>query len=284
MGPGDANEGRGEWFRTFLRRPVTITLLVVGMSAGLLLGAHEGGPAGALIGPLSVLGAVLAGAWFLADRRAETLFWEHVRQSLGYEPFSDPTALETTTPLLHAGDRRFWNHEMTGPLGGTGLDARFAQYRYDVETGEDDKGEKSYRSYRFTVCLVELPGSMDPFRGIYLRSKRGVLGRLGHHDWLRGRRLREVEVESTRFTEQYELQIANDQDEMRMRELLDPKTIVWLAEHPLRPGLELRTGFLAVYVEDSLEDLGNIVWLLEATERLAERVQTEMRESAAASG
>jgi hypothetical protein len=281
MGPTNANAGRGDWVRTYLGRPVTITALVLGMSAGLLLGAHEGGLAGAVAGPLLALAVVAGATFWLADRRAEALFWQHVRESLGYEPFADATVLETTTPLLHAGARRYWDHEMVGPLGDSGLDARFAHYRYDVKTGEDDKGEPEYRSYRFTVCLVEIPASMDLFRGVYLRSKRGLLGMLGQHDWLGGRRLREVEVESTEFTGEYELQIANDQDEMRMRELLDPKTIVWLAEHPMRPQFELRTGFLTVFVPGLLEDMGNIVWLLEATETLAERVQAELRESTA---
>jgi hypothetical protein len=279
-GPANANAGRGGWFRTTMRSPAAITGLVLGMSAALLLGAHFGGPAGALAAPLAVAVAVAGFAWWLADRRAEMVFWKHVADSLGYQPFWDATAVETTTPLLHAGDRRFWKHQLMGPLGDSGLTARLAQYRFDVRH-ENSKGEDTWDSYRWTICLVEIEAGMALFPGVYLRERRGLLARLGHHDWLRGG-LREVELESTEFNDAYELRAVRNQDEGQLRELFDPKTIVWLAEHPLRPHLEFRAGFLVVYVPGYLEDLGRVVWLLEAAERLAERVQAEVGESHAA--
>jgi hypothetical protein len=65
----------------------------------------------------------------------------------------------------------------------------------------------------------------------------------------------------------------------RLRELFDPKTIVWFSEHPLRPHVEYRAGFLVVYVPDYIEDLGRVVWLLEAAERIAGRVVAEVGEA-----
>ena len=59
---------------------------------------------------------------------------------------------------------------------------------------------------------------------------------------------------------------------------------MWLAEHPLRPHLEFRAGYLVVYVPGHLEDLGRVIWLLEAAERLAGRFATEVDEAALASG
>jgi hypothetical protein len=199
----------------------------------------------------------------------------HVASSIGFQPFYDPTALETTTPLLHAGDRRFWEHELMGPLGDTGLTARLAQYRYDVKEGEGDKGQGRYASHRYTICLIDMPDSMALFPGVYLREDRNLLS---GHDWLRGRGLREVELESTDFCDAYDLQVAREQDDGRLRELFDPKTIVWLSEHPMRPHIELRAGFLVVYVPGFIEDLGRVIWLLEAAERIAERVQAEVGE------
>jgi hypothetical protein len=279
MGPTNANSGRTEWFRANMGRPGTITGIVLGASAALLAGAAYGGPLYALLAPVAVVLVIVAGAWWLADKKAENVFWKHVADSLGYEPFYDPTALETTTPLLHAGDRRFWRHELMGPLGDSGLTARLAQYRYDVKR-ENDKGNETWEQFRFTICLIELHEAMALFKGLYVRERRGLISRF-EHDWLRGRRLSEVELESSAFNETYELQVAPEQDHSRLRELFDPKTIVWLAEHPLRPHLELRAGFLVVYVPGYLEDLGRIVWLLEAAERIAERVVEETGEAQA---
>ena len=119
---------------------------------------------------------------------------------------------------------------------------------------------------------------MAMFPGVYLRERRGLLGGLDH-DWLDGRRLSKVELESTEFNETYELKIASQQDEGRLREFFDPKTIVWFSEHPLRPHVEFRAGFLVVYVPGYLEDLGRVVWLLEAAERIAGRVVAEVGEA-----
>jgi hypothetical protein len=277
MGPGNENSGRSEYFRVLLGKPAAITALVVLPAIALVFGAYQAGPLGALVGPLAALVLVLGVAFWRADRQAEDLFWKHVASSLGYTPFYDPHSLETTTPLLHAGDRRSWEHELMGPLGDTGLTARFAQYRYEVRE-EDAKGNEEWDRYDFTICLVELEPGMQLFPGVYLREKRGLLS-FGKDDWLRGRGLQEVELESTEFNQAYELKVSREQDQTRLRELFDPKTIVWLQEHPLRPHIEFRAGFLVVYVPCHLDDLGRIVWLLEATERIAARVQAEIAEA-----
>ena len=277
MGPGNENSGRGEYFRALLGRPGAITALVVGPALGLVLGAYFQGPLGALVAPVGAALLVLGIVFWLADRKAEDLFWDHVAASIGFTPFWNPTALETTTPLLHAGDRRFWDHGLEGPLGDTGRKALFAQYRYEVRE-EDSDGKEEWDRYLFTVCLIELEAGMQLFPGVYLREKRGLL-EFGKHDWLRGRGLQEVELESTEFNETYELKVTREQDHARLRELFDPKTIVWLQDHPLRPHIEFRAGFLVVYVPGHLDDLGRIIWLLEAAERITERVQAEVGEA-----
>ena len=280
MRPANANVGRVEQFRATLRRPAIVTALVLAPCAALLLGAAFGSAGGAIAAPLVVVALILAVAWNAADRSAETAFWKAAAESLGFTPFTDLGELQMTTPLLHAGDRRCFCHELKGPLRDLGLEAKLAQYRYDVRH-KDKNGRDTWRHYRFTVCAVELEAGMELFPGVYLRARRGLLDR-ADHDWLQGRALREVELESIDFDEAYELRVAPEQDDGRLRELFDPRTIVWLAEHPLRPHFEFRAGFLVVYVPGFLEDLGRVVWLLEATERIAGRVREEIGEATAA--
>jgi hypothetical protein len=162
-----------------------------------------------------------------------------------------------------------------GPLGDTGLTARLAQYRYDVKEGEDDKGQARYSSHRYTICLIDMPDSMALFPGVYLREDRNLLS---GHDWLRGPRAARGRAGEHRVLRRVRPAGAREQDDGRLRELFDPKTIVWLSEHPMRPHIELRAGFLVVYVPGFIEDLGRVIWLLEAAERIAERVQAEVRE------
>lgn len=279
MGPASANAGRSEHFRATLRRPAVVSALVVVPSLALVLGAAAGGPAGALSAPVVAAVLILAGAWHAADRTAERAFWKATAAAIGFEPFAELGELQATTPLLHAGDRRCFTHELEGPLGGLGLPAKLAHYRYDVRR-ENRDGPDSWTHYRFTVCAVELEAGMGLFPGVYLRARRGLLGSAAH-DWLEGRGLRELELESTDFNDAYELQVTREQDEGRLRELFDPRTIVWLTDHPLRPHFEFRAGFLTVYVPGHLEDLGRVVWLLEAAERIAGRVRVEINEAAA---
>jgi hypothetical protein len=277
VGPANANVGRTGHFRATLRRPAVVTALVLLPSLALLLGAAYGGPAGAVAAPVVAIALILAGAWHTAERIADKAFWKGTAASLGYQPFTDLGELQMTTPLLHAGDRRCFSHELTGPLGELGLPAKLAHYRYDVRHESND-GKDTWRHYRFTVCAVEIAAGMGLFPGVYLRARRGLLAMAGH-DWLKGRQLREVELESVDFNEAYELLVTQEQEDGRLRELFDPKTIVWLAEHPLRPHFEFRAGFLTVYVPGFIEDLGRLVWLLEAAERIAGRVRAEITEA-----
>jgi len=277
VGPANANVGRTDHFRGTLRRPGVVTALVLVPSLALLLGAAYGGPVAAIAAPLAAVALILAAAWHAADATAEKAFWKATGAAIGYQPFTEVGELQMTTPLLHAGDRRVFRHELTGPLGELGLPAKLAHYRYDVRH-EDKDSKDTWRHYRFTICAVELEAGMELFQGIYLRERRGLLA-MGQHDWLRGRRLREVELESADFNDIYDLRVSPEQDQGRLRELFDPKTIVWLTDHPLRPHFEFRAGFLVVYVPGFIEDLGRVVWLLEAAERLAGRVRAEIAEA-----
>ena len=75
--------------------------------------------------------------------------------------------------------------------------------------------------------------------------------------------------------------MADDQDEIMARQLLAPSLVVWLAEHPLVPGFELRAGMLVVFVDRALRDEGNLTYLLDATRKIATRVLGEVADAAA---
>jgi hypothetical protein len=277
--PSHADAGRREHFRAALRRPGTLTALVVLCSGALVAGAFAGSAPVALGAPVVVAALVVAVAFYWADHRAAREFWGSVAARLGFK-FTFETDLLPLTPLLGAGDRRHYRHTMKGALGDTGLEVRLAHFRYDVRH-EDSKGNGTWTHYPFTVCIVEIEPGMQMFPGVYVRARRGLLER-ANHDWLRNRQLRGVELESTAFNETYELRVTAEQDPGRLRELFDPKTVLWFAEHPLKPHIELRAGTLVVYVPGFLEDIGWIVWLLDAASRVAGRVLDEIGEAEAA--
>lgn len=278
--PANANATRGANFRAALARPGTVAALVLGPSLALLLGAAVAGFAGALAAPVAVALTIVALAWRWADRRAESEFWGQVAQRLGYR-FTFEASLLPLTPLLGAGDRRVFEHTLAGPLADLGFEVRLAHYRFDVRRHDSNSHTTTWEPHPFTVCVAELVSGMELFPGVYLRAHRGPLAKL-RTDWLRGRHLRSVELESTAFNAAYDLQVSPEQDDARLRELFAPATIEWFAEHPLRPQLEFRAGTLVVYVPDHVEDIGHLVWLLDATADIARRFLAEVAEDSAA--
>ena len=53
---------------------------MLGAAVALLAGAYWGGPAGAAAAPVAVVLVIAGVAWWLADRRAEAIFWQHVAE------------------------------------------------------------------------------------------------------------------------------------------------------------------------------------------------------------
>ncbi len=115
--------------------------------------------------------------------------------------------------------------------------------------------------HRLSICAVDLEASIRRFHGIFLRPRRGLISSIP--DWRRAH-TRAIQVESLAFSKRYELLVADDQDEIMARQLLSPSLVIWLAEHPLAPGFELRAGMLVVFVDRPLEDEGNLTYLLDA--------------------
>jgi hypothetical protein len=257
--------------------------MVLAAAGAFVYGASQRSVPIMTLGPLAVVLVAVVACAVLADRGAATRFFRHYARSIGlvYWPRSSLPAL---TPLLGAGDRRWIEHWMQGalpgePVIGGGLGQLVWDERQDDRRdGELSLGKVASR-HRVTICVADLETSIRRFHGVFLRPRRGLIA--STPDWIRRAHTRPINVESAAFTERYELFVADDQDEVVARQLLAPSLVVWLAEHPLVPGFELRAGMLVVFVDRALQDEGNITYLLDATRKIATRVLGEVADAAA---
>ena len=287
--PTNADSGQGELFRANLRSRPAVYFAALASAGAFVYGASRRDVLIMTLGPLAALLLVVAVAAVAADRSAATSFFRHYARSLGlvYWPRSSLPAL---TPLLGAGDRRWIEHWMQGalpgePLLGGGLGQLVWEEREEGAREEALSIGKAAARHRVTICVADLEPSIRRFHGVFLHPRRGLIATTP--DWLRRTHTRSIQVESTAFSRRYELLVADDQDEIVARQLLSPSLVVWLAEHPLAPGFEIRAGMLVVFVDRPLSDEGNLTYLLDATRRLAARVLAETKEAAgrpAASG
>jgi hypothetical protein len=191
--------------------------------------------------------------------------------------------LPALTPLLGAGDRQWCEHWMTGEVAPAHhLQGGLGHFVYELREKRDatSDGPVARERHRVALCVVDIEASLPLFKGVFLHPRRGLLGH--RTDWLRGHSTREIEVESTDFTDRYKLRLSDEQDEGLARQLLAPTLVSLLATHPLSPAFELRAGMLAVFVERALEDAGSLTFFLEAARDLAGRVVREVDELAAA--
>jgi hypothetical protein len=227
-------------------------------------------------GPVVVALVVLAIAYVMADRQAEDEFFETFAKAHGLWHASKYSVPELT-PLLGGGDRRHCEHWMMGNARSVGW------FTFEIRHDNGDKPD-TWERQEFTVTMADLGElGMARFQGIYLRRRRGLFDRLDTDaNWLRGHRLKKVELESTAFCERYELWAEEDQDDIVVRQLFAPTFVVWLAEHPLQPGFELRAGTLVVFIPGHCGDAGKLEFLLMAEAEIAKRIQAELTEAAQA--
>ena len=156
-------------------------------------------------------------------------------------------------------------------------------FTFEVRHDNGDKPD-TWEPHHFTVAAVDVgEHGMARFQGIYLRRRRGIFDRLDSDaNWLKNKRLEKVELESTAFCEIYELYRDRDQDELTMRQLFAPSFVIWLAEHPLKPGFELRAGQLVVFIPGRCGEAGKLQFLMMAAADISKRIQAELSEAAQA--
>ncbi|HEV3377391.1 MAG TPA: hypothetical protein VG126_08940 [Thermoleophilaceae bacterium] len=274
LAPIHADHGQGDLFRANLRSRTAFWALFLGAAGTFLFGAWKRDPLIMAVGPAAVVLGVTGIAWFLADRAAARRFYSGFARSVGLG-YASRFELLPLTPLLAAGQRRRAEHWMYGRLPGD-LQGGLGHFVWErIERDRDGDPQVRERN-RFTLCVADLEPSMALFKGVFLRPRRGLIA--SHSDWLKDRPASPVEVESTAFTERYELLVADDQDQLVLRRLLSPTLVAWLANHPLTPGFEVKAGALVVYVPYAIEDAGNLTYLVDAARHLAARVLGEVEE------
>jgi hypothetical protein len=270
----NADSGQRELFLSYLKSRYAVWAVVIGIAGAVVYGGWKSSPLLVVAGSAAVLLGVAAICLLIADRVAAHGFFAGYARSVGLS-YSSPAQLPALTPLLAAGERRRLEHWMHGHLPG-GLAGGVGHLVWERVERDSDGDETVRERNRFTVCVVDLQASMSLFRGVYLRPRRGVFA--PHSDWLRRARGRTAEVESSQFTQRFELRMADDQDEVALRRLLSPTLVSWLANHPLTPGFELKAGALCVFVPHAIEDAGNLTFLVDAARHLATRVLAEVEE------
>ena len=227
-------------------------------------------------GPVASVLVILVVAYLIADRNAEDEFFNRFAEAHKLI-HSKKYGVPALTPLLGGGDRRECEHWMMGDGNALGW------YTFEVRHDNGDNKD-TWEPFEFTVAMDDMGElGMSRFQGIYLRRRRGIFERLDSDaNWLKTHRLKKVELESSAFHQKYELFAEQDQDDIVLRQLFAPTFVIWLAEHPLEPGFELRAGTLVVFIPGHCGDAGRLDFLLMARAAIAKRIQAELTEAAQA--
>ena len=270
-------ERRAAYLRTNLRSRMAFWAMFIVTGLCVIEGGAMGDLRVILGGPALAALAIFLVAYGSATQRAKTEFFAELAPKHGLK-YTVGGHYVPITPLLASGDRQRFEHTMEGPLFGKlgGPPCLLGHFTYE---SRHDVGEEAtvWRPYPFTVCAIDSGAPLARFRGLYLRPRLSGLGL--DHDWLkRVPRLENVELESTHFNELYEVRRTNDQDTLAVRELFSPSFVVWLTEHPLRPGFECKAGTLVVFLRGHEESEWKITLLHEAAREIARRLGKQVEQ------
>jgi hypothetical protein len=274
--PPNANSTRSTHFRGLIGSGSTVVIVAVLASIAFVIGASQHNAPIMGGGPVAILIVTAVVCWFIADNQAENEFFGLFARANGMNHFAKYD-MPGFTPLLAAGDRRHCEHWMESKGRAIGW------YTFEVKN-ENGDNKDTYDSHDFTLATVDVGEmGMARFQGIYLRRRRGIFERLDSDaNWLGKKQLEKVELESTKFMEKYELYRDRDQDEIKLRQLFAPTFVVWLSDHPLAPGFELRAGQLVVFITGHCSEAGKLQFLLMAANEISKRIQAELTQAAQA--
>jgi hypothetical protein len=276
VAPANTNSTRSVHFRRLLGSSLSVVGGSILAAAVFTLGAATHNAGIMVLGPVAVALLVVIASWFYADRNAENEFFARfaaARELNHFKTYSIPEF----TPLLGGGDRRHCEHWMESHGRAIGW------FTFECREDNGDKPD-TWEPHHFTIATVDMGElGMSRFQGIYLRQRRGIFDRLDTDaNWLRKHGCKKVELESTAFHERFELSADRDQDDIVLRQLFAPTFVVWLSEHPLKPGFELRAGQLVVFIPGRCGEAGKLDFLLMAAAEISRRIQAELSEAARA--
>jgi len=274
--PSNIHSTRSAHFRKLLGSGTSIVGGAVASVIVFTIGASGRNVGIMVLGPVVVALVIVVISWFKASSDAENEFFTLFANAHKFNLWPK-YSLNEFTPLLGGGDRRHCDHWMES--GGHAL----GWFTFEVRQDNGDKPD-TWESHDFTIATVDIGElGMGRFQGIYLRRKRGLFDRLDSDaNWLRKHDLKKVELESTEFMQEYELWADRDQDDIVVRQLFAPSFVIWMAEHPLRPGFELRAGELVVFIPGHCGEAGKLQFLLMAAAEISKRIQAELTEAAQA--
>jgi hypothetical protein len=227
---------------------------------------------GAAVG-IAVLLVAMAVALEIWRRRAAGELFARYAKERGMTLISSNRArMPETTPLLRAGDERYAERLLEGPLG-EGLEGLLANYTY-VEAGDGPD-----ETHRHTVGYLVVPESVPIVPELFVRPRAGPSALEGIEDALGGPRTR-IELESAAFDRAYEVFASEMQDLNRARQVFSPSFIVWLAEEaPPAFGFELVGGKLCCHVDGHAIDADTLDRVATATVAIARRLRDEAMEN-----
>ena len=255
MDGGDVNATRWSYFRRGLPSRFNVYALLLGVAVCLAIAALAQSPTIVLVGPAVVAAILVISTWQSAGADAATDFFRTLAPELGLE-YVAGGALPPLTPLLSAGDSQELEHVMEGPLFGAqgGPLCTLGHYEFKTIQPSGEGGQRTI-AHPFTIAAVEIhiPGFL-------------------WDDWLARAHAEQVDLESSGFEELYELRAARDQDRTVLHELFSPSFIVWLTEHPLRPGFECKAGELVVFIPEHEGNAGRLRLFHEAAREVGRRV------------
>ncbi|MGH2959971.1 MAG: hypothetical protein ACRDKE_10220, partial [Solirubrobacterales bacterium] len=210
--PHSATSTRGKHLRKLMGARKYIWSIALVGGGVFLLGASTGKVLFAVIPLLIVLAIVVSMVWREATRLAGRDFFAGYALDHRFN-FSERMSLMETTPLLGAGDRRYCENYMEGPLEDVD-DVAVGLSHYVFETREDRADRRKrpitvYAPHHYTIAVVDLPRAMRVFPGVFLSRRGGFFGR---DEWLDRPSLAPVELESSELASRYQLLVRNNQD------------------------------------------------------------------------